>query len=430
MRRGLINGIPVWIKLVELTSMERTVLKEAPGVDGAVVEPQGQQPQRYRCEFALINDGQWIVDDYETATLDLQVTFLAGGPFTVTLPVQGELTNLWMAEPLSLKFFDDQRLMLSEGSVTFVEGRPFPLLQESAAANIETAISALTEAAGLDFANRVPDTGSTEGALAVLDAMSTWLSDTQALINAAFEPVNNFSGAIASIASATESLLSAPGDFASLVMGTAAGLLSLVPSLSRQGDPLRGSAAIQDDGSDKPAVVFREALESGTDFDSDVPPAQGDIIDEPSEEDLEELDDANSARSLTMVAVTNSVCFAIVETKFATVNSILGVAESLEPAFEKLFALDGLDHRVYAEARRLRASARQFLSEQAAGLPRLRNFTATHDTDLLDILPDLYESLEGEEQVQAAIDSVEALNSIHDPLSIIRGTTLRYLDTI
>ena len=109
MRRGSINGIPVWIRLAELTGKERTVIKHAPGVDGAVVEAQGQEPTRYRCEFSLIKDGQWIVEDYEDATLRLRAMFLEGGPFTVSLPVVGELTDLWMADSLSLKFFDDQR---------------------------------------------------------------------------------------------------------------------------------------------------------------------------------------------------------------------------------------------------------------------------------------------------------------------------------
>jgi len=430
MERGTINGLPVWIRLAELTLMERTVINEAPKIDGAVVEPQGQTPQRYRCEFMLINDGQWIVEDYETATLDLRTMFLFGGPFTVSLPLIGELTGLWMSEPVSMKFFDDQRLTLSEGSVTFVEARPFPILAESPAANIEGAITDLSRAAALDFADRIPAEGPTEGALAVLDAAAQWLSDTQSLISAAFEPVNNFAGAVQDIADRTEQLLAAPQNYASFVISTAAGLLSLVPSLSRQGDPLTGSAAVQDAGNDKPAVVFVEALETGATFDEDVPTPQGEIVDEPSVEDLEEIDESNSARSLTLTAVVCSVCLAVIETDFATVNSILAVAESLEPAFEALFNLDGLDHRVYQEARRLRASTRQFLAQTAAGLPRLRTYTATRDTDLFDVLPELYERLDGEDQVQAAVDSIDALNSIPDPLSIVKGTTLRFLDPL
>ena len=432
MERGAINGVPVWVRLSELTNQERTVVKEAPDIDGALVEPQGQMPSQYRIEFMLIRDGEWITSDYETASLELRAMFLEGGPFTVSLPVLGELTDLWMAEAVTLKFFDETRLAISEGSVTMLEGRPQLILSEDAGAETRNSISRLSRASVLSFGARAPDEpGWSEGALAVLDAFGQWLSDTQGLISAAFEPVNNFSASIQILRSQLESLLLTPQNFAARVMSTAGGLLSLVPSLSQQGDPLTGSAAVQDSGNDKPAVTFIEALATGTTFDSDVPPTQGEVLGEgASEEDLTELGEVDEARSLALAAVTSSVCLAITSTQFATINSILNVAEALEAPFEELFAIDGIEYSVYSEARALRAATRQYLSEQAAGLPRLRTYTTIRPESLLSVLPELYESLESEDQVQAAVDSLSNLNAVARPWDIPTGTTLRYLEPL
>jgi len=432
MRRGSINGIPVWIKLVENSLGERTVIKEAPGIDGAVVETQGQMPVRYRFEFSLISDGEWIVDDYDTATLDLRAAFLNGGPFTVETPVFDELTDLWMEGAVTLPVFNSARQQITEGSVTFVEARPGIILQENAAADVQGAISALTEAAAKDFARRVPEDSSfLDRLLAVLDAIGEWLSAVQGIISSAFQPINDISGAIATLKANVESLLRAPQNYAAQLMGTAGGLLSLVPSLSAQGDTSLGSAAVQDAGNDKPAIVLIEALDLGTDFDSDLAPSQGDILgDDASEEDLLENDHRDAGLSICLSAVTASVCNAIASTSFATVNSVLDVADALEPAFEALFEVENLDYLVISGARALRAATRSVLADQAAGLPRLRNFTAPRDTDALNVLVDLYDELPSEDVVQAAVESILDLNWIPDPTNITRGTTLRYLDPL
>ncbi len=432
MERGAINGLPVWVRLSELTNQERLVVKEAPDVDGAIVEPQGQMPSRYRLEFMLINDGEWITSDYETASLDLRSMFLGGGPFTVSIPVLGEITDLWMEEPVTLKFFDESRRTVSEGSVGLIEGRSQLILAEDAAAAVENAIARLSEAAVLDFGDRAPAAGFFDGAIDVLDAFGQWLSDTQGLISSAFEPVNNFSASIQILRSQLQTLLLTPQNFASRVMSTAGGLLSLVPSLSRQGDPRLGSAAVQDSGNDKPSVTFIEALLTGAAFDDDVPPTQGEVLGEDlaSDEDRTELDEVESARSLALTAVTAAVCLAVTSTKFATVNSILNLSDALEVPFEELFAIPSISYAVYSEARALRASTRQYLSEQAVGLPRLRSYTTVQTESLLSVLPELYESLASEDEVQLAVDSLANLNSVPKPWAVPAETTLLFLDPL
>jgi len=430
MERGEINGVPVWLKVTDLTGNERTIVKEAPGVDGAVIEVQGQAPQRYRLEFMLIQDGEWITSDAETATLELRSMLLSGGPFTVSIPTLGELTDLWLAEAYSIKFYDETRLTISEGSIALIEGQPYIILSDDAVSNVESAIGALSAAVGRDFARRAPAAGFDDGPVLTLDAFGEWLSDTQALISSAFEPVNDFSSDIQTLRGNLQSLLSTPGDFASRAMATAVGVLSLVPSLSAQGSQQNGSAAVQDFSNDKPAIVLVEALGTGAGFDDDVPTPQGETLgNDASEEDLEELDQIESARTTALAAVLVGNCLAITSTNFATVDSVLAVSEALEPAFERLFALGGLDYQVYAQARALRAATRKVLSDQAAGLPRLRRFVCQRDTDVLDILPDLYD-LVSEDQVQAAVDSLTALNQLYDPMDIRRGTELRYLDPV
>jgi hypothetical protein len=68
--RGSINDVPVFIRTTALSGAERTTIKEAPNVDGATAITLGQAPQRIRVDFMLIQDGEWIVADYETASLE------------------------------------------------------------------------------------------------------------------------------------------------------------------------------------------------------------------------------------------------------------------------------------------------------------------------------------------------------------------------
>jgi len=124
MDRGSINDIPVFIRVFELSGGERTVIKEAPNVNGATVTTLGQSPQRYRADISLIQDGDWIVADYETASLDLRAMLLAGGPFTLRAPVVGELTGLWIDGTYSITLYDESAQLMSQGSITLIDAEP------------------------------------------------------------------------------------------------------------------------------------------------------------------------------------------------------------------------------------------------------------------------------------------------------------------
>jgi hypothetical protein len=433
MLRGAINGVPVWLKLLELTGNERTVIKEAPGVDGATIETQGQGPRRYRVEFTLIQDGDLITDDVETAGFDLISMLLDGGPFTLEAPEFGEITGLWL-EPggYTINWLDETQLGIKSGSLTLVEGEPFVILSADLTAGVQGAISGLSEASTLDFASRVPDVGiPDQNALDVLNAMNDWLDRTQARINAAFQPVNDVAGDIEVLRGQLEQLLTVPDRYASRVTSTCARLASLVPSLSQQGDPRDGSAAVRDPSSDKAATIYVESLDDGATFDQDVPTPQGEIIDIPSEEDEAEIDEGNAARSLAFCSFTIATCLAILATDFATANSVIGVASALEPVFARLFALPNLDYRVYGQAQVLRTATLKYLSQVAASLPRLRTFTTPRRTDPFDILPDLYSTdFVGPDQVQAAVNSLFALNTLGVDYEIPAETALIYLDPL
>jgi hypothetical protein len=434
MERASINGQPIWASMIDFTAGERLVVKEAAGVDGGSVESQGQLPQRFKLDFTLIRDGKWITADYETATLDLRAMLLGGGPFTIRIPTFGELTGLWIEGTYTLTFFDGSQRGISYGSLTLTDLDPIIILQESAAAQVTNAVAALSLAAFEAFGDAEPELGFGDAALAELDALFEWMDDVQGAIAAAFQPINDVSGAIASLSSNVQQLIQAPQNFASQVIGTAASLLSLVPSLASSGSTTAGSAAVQDPTTDKPAVVYEQALDLGTEFDSELPELQGETIDTPSEEDLAEIDEVNAVKSLAYTTVTASVCLAIVSTNFATVNSVLLLAESLEAAFEALFNLEGVDYKVFSAARQLRAATRSVLSSSATALPRLRTFTCPRDTDLFDVLPDIYPSERPTEQrvdeLQLAVDQLAAINDIEDPSNIIKGTVLQYLDPL
>ena len=431
MDRGRINDIPVWISVTDVSGGERTVIKEAPGVNGALVETQGQLPLRYRVDFTLIQDGEWIVDDYETASLDLRAMLLEGGPFTLQAPVIGEVSSLWLDGTYSLKLYDESKLLASDGSMTLIEADPQIVLSESAVANVESAISALSQAVALDFARRQTANGPFDGQFAELDAMFAWLDGVQSTIASAFEPVNDVVGSITALNSQVEQLLTTPQTLASQVMGTALQLLSLVPSLSSQGSTTQGSAAVQDPSTDLPAIVYIEALTSGAAFDAGVPTLQADKVPTPSDEDLDEVEEAEAAKQLALSAITLSVCLAITSTGFATVNSVLAVADALEPAFEALFNLPNIDARVYSNARAMRQATRQYLAETAAGLPRMLTYLVAEITDPFSVIPRLYDSLGAvnDDALESAVTELITINGLGD-IDIYPGTVLRYLERV
>jgi len=434
MERGSINDVPVFIRVAELNGSERTVIKEAPNVDGATVVTLGQAPQRLRVDFMLIQDGEWIVQDNETAALTLRAMLLQGGPFTIRAPVLGEVTGLWIDGSYSLSLYDESRQLACEGSITLIDAAPLIILQESALSATEAAIGVLSKAVALDFARRQTANGPYDGALETLQAGIDWLSGTQGKISAAFEPVNEVSGAISKLSDKLEDLLATPQNLAMQFMGTALSLLSLVPSLASQGDTDTGSAVVQDPSSDKAADTYVNALADGAAFNDGLGTLQAYLVSTASEEDLEEVDEVAAAESLVLSSVAVAVCLAITSTQFATVNSVLAVADALEPVFEALFALEDLDRDVYQHARVLRQATRQFLAETAASLPRLLTHTVAETTDVFSLIPVLYANGLGaiaDDVLQRAVDSVVDVNSLGpEMLRLLPGTTLRYLDPV
>lgn len=433
MERGSINDIPVFIKTTAITGAERTVIKEAPNVDGATVITLGQAPQRLRVDFMLIQDGEWIVDDYETASLDLRAMLLRGGPFTVRAPVLGEVTGLWLDGEYTLTLYDETRQLASEGSLTLVDAEPQLVLSDSSILAVESAISLLSQAVAVDFDRRQTLGGPYTGALETLANGIGWLSKTQDKIAAAFGAVNAVSGAISELENSLETLLSTPQTMAMKFMGTALQLLSLIPSLFSQGDTATGSAAVQQPTTDKAAEAFRNALSDGVSFNEDAASLQADKVTTPSLEDLEEVDEVAAATQLVLSSVTVSVCLAITSTEFSTVNSVLAVADALEPAFEALFALENLDRDVYQHARVMRQATRQFLAETAASLPRLLTYTVETTTDVFSLIPVLYDDLGAvnDDILQRAVDSVININSMGpEMLRLLPGTVIRYLDPV
>ena len=232
MERGSINDIPVFIKTTGLTGTERTVIKEAPNVNGATIVTLGQAPQRIRVDFMLIQDGEWIVADYETASLNLRAMLLAGGPFTIRVPVLGEVPGLWLDGDYTLTLYDEARQLASEGSLTLVDAEPQLILSESSISAVESAISFLSKAVASDFARRQTLNGPYDGQLETLQAGLDWMSDTLGKISSAFGAVNNVAGTIQTLASQLESILNAPQTLAMQLMGAALQLLSLVSFLS------------------------------------------------------------------------------------------------------------------------------------------------------------------------------------------------------
>lgn len=430
MERGSINGIPVWLKKVDYTGGERTIIKEAPGIDGALVETQANSPDRFKLEFELIRDGEWIVRDVEAASLELRGALLNGGPFLVGLPVFGEVADLYLAEPYQVSFFDAGRRSLTAGSLSLIQGEPTITLAEDATAQVAAAIAAMSRVIIEDFSRSVPVAGFSAAGIARLNALTAWLFRTSGAIGNAFQPVNSFAASIAAFKSGVQALLNAPQNFASSLMSAAMGLLSLIPGLSKNGSTTDGSAAVQDLGGDKATAVYVAVLADV--FDAGEPPTRFELIGDEaaSAEDRAEQVEVETAKALGLATITASVSYAVTSTTFASVTAVLELAEALEPVFEDLLAIPSLDYRVYAEARRLWKATHQYLSEEAARLPRLLTIVLERDTDVLDLLPDLYESLPGEAGVQAAIDSLMALNEIADPTNLRRGQRLRYLDRL
>jgi hypothetical protein len=431
--RGSINDVPVFIKTTALTGSERTVIKEAPNVNGATAITLGQAPQRIRVDWMLIQDGEWIVADYETASLNLRAMLLAGGPFTVRVPVLGEVTGLWLDGEYTLTLYDETRQLASEGSITLIDAEPQLILSESSISAVESAISFLSKAVASDFARRQTLDGPYDGQLETLQAGVGWMSETQGKISSAFGAVNDVAGSIQTLTSQLEQSLLAPQTFAMQFMGAALQLLSLVPSLASQGDTDTGSAAVQSPTSDKAADTYVTALDDGVDFNVGAAPLQADQVSTPSIEDLEEVDEVAAASSLVFSSVAVAVCLAITSTQFATVNSVLAVADALEPAFEALFALDNLDRDVYQHARVMRQATRQFLADTAASLPRLLTHTVVVTTDVFSLIPVLYDDLGAvnDDVLQRAVDSVIDINAMGpEMLRLLPGTTIRYLDPV
>lgn len=432
MERGSINGTPVWVRVVDTSLGERIAVKESPFVNGAIIRRLGGMPERFTIEFKLVDDGVWITSDAETAALELRATIAFGGPFTVLIPSRGEIRDLDLAEAVSLKPFDDAQEGIAEGRLSLIQGDPFPILQDDAAALVTSSISALAAASQSDLAQRVPEVGVYQAFLDTFNEALDWMDNVAGIIGSALEPVNDVAGDIAMLRSDLESLVATPERLANEFFRTGARLLSLVPSLAQQGSARNGSTAVQDPTSDAQADVYKQALGLATDFDSGLGPTQGDILgDAASEEDLQENDERAAAQSVSLGMMVASVCLAITSSTFSTSNAIVELSEAMLPTIERALDVPEIDPEVYEQTRIAWKATLKFLQEQAGALPRLRSHVTARETDAYTLLPELYpDDLVGLEQIELAVNQIATINQIEDVGEIPAGATVRYLRPI
>ena len=431
MERGSINGTPVWIRVVSSQVGERLAVKEAPFVDGAVVQRLGIMPERITVEFKLVNDGVWVTSDASAASAELRATIVFGGPFTVFMPSRGELRNLDLAEPATIKPFDEGQEGIAEGTLTLIELDPFPVLEEDASSVVTGAISALSLASQSDLADRIRETPF-DAFFDNFNAALDWMLAVQSEIASAFQPVNDVIGDIASIRTNLATLATTPRQLAFQFYRTGARLLALIPALAQQGDAREGSSAVQDPTADVQSSVMQSALDQGADYDSEIPPTQGDILgDAASDEDLQENAERAAAQSVILSAVVASVCFAATSATFATGDSIVALAESLSTAVARALGVDDIDREVYEQTRIAWKATLRYLQQQAGALPRIRTYVTQQETDVYTLLPILYaEDLASLDEVEKAVSQIVTINEIDDPFEIIAGTSIRYLDPV
>lgn len=432
MERGSINGTPVWVRVVDSQIGERLAIKEAPFVNGAIVQRLGITPERLSVEFRLVNDGVWVTSDSVAASAELRATIVFGGPFEVFIPSRGELRNLELAEPAQIKTFDDAQEQIAEGSLSLIQASPQPVLEDDAAAQTTSAISALSSASQIDLTDRTPAIGPFEAFFDTFNAALDWMDEVFADITSAFEPVNDVAGQISSLRNRLERLASTPDRLAFEFYRTGARLLALIPPLAQQGNPRNGTTAVQDPTSDAQSEVFQRALDRAVTFDSGIAPTQGDILGgSASEEDIQENDERAAARSVCLSMMVASVCFAATAATFTTSDAIVDLAVSLSPAVSRALNVEDIDRRVYEHTRITWKATLKFLQEQAGALPRLKTYVTKRDTDLYTLLPVLYtEDLAGLDAVQTAVTQIFLINELDDAFTIRAGTPIRYLDPL
>lgn len=423
---GRINGAPIWIRRLDVSGAERTAVKEAPGVDGAVVELLGQAPESLSIVFELIRDGEHITADAETAWFDLRFALLGGGPYEVEVPVYGVLSGLYQDGGWSLTVYDDEREGVISGQIAFVDVDPFPILQESTVGAVESAVGAVARSARADLVRRAPDAGWRDRAVDRVNAAANWLSRTQGRISSSLPGASDFASALSRFTS--ETLLQTPAVFGRDFQELALSIASLIPSISSEQD---GSAFVSSSAGEPgaAAATLVSVLEDGAAFDSGLPAPPADLLGaEASIEDLDEREQIRVIAELVLSTVLASVCFAAISTEYGTANAVVDLDAALAPAFQVLFDLPGVDYGVYRDAAYLLASTRRHLADEAASLPRLVPYTVPEDTDLLALVAELYQGqIQGVDEVQVKADEIAIVNRLREPTEIRQGAMILIL---
>ncbi len=429
MERGRINGVPIWIKSIEVTGNERTIVQEAPAVDGATVEVQGQGPVSYRIEFEVFTDGEHIIDSVDVAATNLRGVLALGGPFELEMPLGPAgydiKAGLWLDGPWSMRAYDPNRLGAQSGSLSLLNAEPLPEFADDARKLIVGSIQALAGAAIQEFDRRAPEEfGFDTEALDVFGRGVEWLGSTQGKIASALGPVTGVAAQVSQLSSSLETLLQTPSLFASTFFSTAMQLVSLIPALAKQGS----SAAGGDDTSDVPKDVLVDTTKGGAGFNDGFPTAADELGDEASDEDHASDLEAKRAGDLVLSSVITSVCYAASETTFTTAEAVVEFAIELQALVEQLLESPTVDYRVQARARITWLATVKLLAEEAAKLPRLVSYTVPDDTDALNLVADFYNTeIRGVEQLEAALDRFLRSNRIPDPTRIRSGTVVRLL---
>lgn len=429
LQRARVNGIPIWLAKLDVSGGERTVLKEAPHINGARVETQGQLPVTYTLDFNLFRDGTHQTEAVDTASINLRGMLALGGPFELELPrhdgISETIPGLWLTSPWRVTIWDGSITSIQSGQLTLTDAQPFPAIEEDARAVVVSEIKLLARAAIEEFERRAPALGFDPEAVECIGRATAMLADIRGKVLTPLGPVTALSSQIDALKAGYEQILTVPFAFAQAFYSTAMQVVSLVPALGTSGT----SAVGGDIDSDAPKDLLVDVATAGAGFDDGSAPVAEALGDAASAEDTASAEQVYIARDLVWSAMLCAVCYAAVETQFTTADAVVEAAVALQDLAAKLLDSPTVDYRAAAAGRSAWLSTVRHLAEVAAGLPRLVDYTVPSDIDALSLVAELAEpgTIVDASSLEREIDRFLRINAIPDPLRIRAGIVVRIL---
>jgi len=416
---GSFRGKPFYVKSATTDVGRRTVTHEFPGSDKAAVDDLGKAVPKYKLEAYVLGDGYMAARDALRTEFEKlgagQLIHPWYGKKTVTVEGRIQIEDSW--DHGGMAKFTLNVVEAGELKEPFETPATAELTKAKSLSLREKMTAAFT--AGFSAA-----TSATNAVTSVLTAANS----AKGKINAVMNTVDTIGDTIAEAAATVSTLIALPSSLASTLTSVVTSVVGSINNIGTTWDTYFGNGETPSSTS-SPTLAPTAASPASSDARAAfVLSITQDILDamdalaavtRTTPDGLIEAANQALISLLAKVAVVSSVCEIATDLPYGSSDAALSMRETLIDQLDALTELTG-DDATYAALCELRSEIYRHLTQTAASLPSIVEYTPPKTTTAMQISQLLYGTPD-------MADDIINRNNIHDPTSVPGGVAIEVL---